>query len=84
MDKVEGHSKLSTPLCEVQDYYRSDSSSLSIKQAFHSETKAESSRTIVALVMIIGINNLEEEMAATKAMLERPLRRAKKRRCIKL
>jgi len=34
MDKAEGHSKLLTPLGEVEDYYSSDSSSSSLKQAF--------------------------------------------------
>jgi len=70
MDKVRGPAKLSTPPCEVEDYYSSDSSSPSLKQVFQLETAAESSKTVVMLVMTIGTNNLEEEMIAMKAMLE--------------
>jgi len=70
-DKAQEPTKLSTPPCEVEDYYSSDSSSPSLKQVFKSETEAESSKTVVMLVMTIGTNNLEEEMAAMKAMLER-------------
>jgi len=62
--------KLSTPPCEVKDYYSSDSSSPTLKQVFQSETKAESSKIVVMPVMTIRTNNLEEEMAAMKAMLE--------------
>jgi len=71
MNRAEGHSKLSTSLCEVEDYYNSDSSSQSLKQAFQSGTKAESSKTIVMQVMGIGINNLEQKANDIKAMLER-------------
>jgi len=71
MDKVQGPAKLSTQPCEVEDYYSSDSSSPSLKQVFQSETEAESSKTVVMPVMTIGTNNLEEEVAAIKAMLER-------------
>ena len=60
-----------TQLCEVEGYYSSDSSLPSFKQAFQLETKAESSKTVVMPVMTIGTNNLEEEMADMKAMLER-------------
>ena len=70
MDKAQDPTKLSTPPCEVEDYYSSDSSSPSLKQVFQSETEAESSKTIVMLIMTIGTNNLEEEMAAMRAMLE--------------
>jgi len=38
---------------------------------FQSETEAESSKTVVIPVMTIGTNNLEEEMDAMKAMLEK-------------
>jgi len=34
MDKAQGLMKLSTPPCEVEDYYSSDSSSPSLKQGF--------------------------------------------------
>jgi len=50
MDKAKGHSKLPTPLCEVEGYYSSYSSSPSLKQVFQSETKAESSKTVIMLV----------------------------------
>jgi len=36
MDKAQSPLKLPTPLCEVEDYYYSDSSSPLLKQAFHS------------------------------------------------
>jgi len=55
----------------VEGYYSSDSSLPSFKQAFQLETEAESSKTVVMPVMTIGTNNLEEEMADMKAMLER-------------
>ena len=71
MDKAQDPTKLSTPPCEVEDYYSNDSSSPSFKQVFQSQTKAESSKTVVIPVMTIGTNNLKDEMAAMKAMLER-------------
>ena len=37
---------------------------------FQSEIEAKSSKTVVIPVMTIGTNNLEEEMATKKAMLE--------------
>jgi len=70
MDKVQSLAKLSTPPCEVEDYYSSDSSSISLKQVFHSETEAESCKTIVIPITTIGTNSLEEDMAAIKATLE--------------
>jgi len=61
------------------------SSSPSLKQAFQSEIEAESSKTVVILVMTIGTNNLEEEMAAMKAKLERLVKEnEEKKACIKL
>jgi len=80
MDRDESHAKLLTPLCEGKDYYNSDSSPPSLKQALQSDTKPESSKTIIMLVMTIGINNLEEEMTTMKDMLESSLRKVKKRR----
>ena len=71
--------KLSTPPCEVKDYYSSDSSSPSLKQVFQLQTEAESSKTIVMPIMRIGANNLEEEMAAMKAMLERLVKESEKK-----
>jgi len=71
MDRAQRPSKLPTQLCEVKDYYSSDSSLLSFKQAFQSEIEIESCKTIVMPVTTRGTNNLEEEMAAMKAMLER-------------
>jgi len=63
--------KASNSTCEVEDYYSSDSSSPSLKQVLWLKTEAESSKTIVMPIMIISTNNLEEEMAAMKVMLER-------------
>ena len=68
MDKAQSPSKLPTPLCEVEDYYSSDSSSTCLKQVVQSEIEAESFKIIVTPVMTISTNNLVEEMAA---MLER-------------
>jgi len=48
----------------VEDFYNSDSSLLSLKQAFQSQTEAESSEIIVMPVMTIGTNNWEKVMAA--------------------
>ena len=79
MDKAQDPIKLSTPLCEVEDYYSSDSSSPSLKQVFQSATEAESSKAIVMLVMTTGTNNLEEEMPAMKAMLERLVKESEKK-----
>ena len=70
MDRTQSPSKLTTLLCEVEDFYSSDSSSPSLKQVFQSENEAESSKTVVIPVMRIGTNNLEEKMATMKAMLE--------------
>jgi len=64
MDKVQGPAKLSTPTCEIKDYYSSDSSSSSLKQIFQSKTEAESSKTVIMPVMRIGTNSLKEEMVA--------------------
>jgi len=55
----------------VEGYYNSNSSSSTPKQAFQLKTKAESSKTVIILVMTIGKNNWEDEMAAMKAMLEK-------------
>jgi len=71
MDRAQGPTKLSTPPWEVEDYYKSDSSSPSVKHACQSATEPESSKTVVMPIMIIGRNDLEEEMTAMKAMLER-------------
>jgi len=47
MDKAQGATKLSTPPCEVEDYYSSDSSSPSLKQVFQLEAEVESFKTVV-------------------------------------
>ena len=84
MDKVQGPAKMSTPPCEVEDYYSSDSCSPSLKQVFQSKTEDESSKTIVIPVMTIGTNNLEEEMAAMKAMLERLVKENEEKEVVNL
>ena len=76
MDKVQGPAKLLTPPCEVEDYYTSDSSSPSLKQVLPSETEAESSKTVV---IPVGTNSLEDEMAAMKTMLERNVKKSEER-----
>jgi len=59
------------PPYEVEDYYSSNASSPSLKKALQSKNEAECSKIIIMSVMTISTNNLEEEMAAMKAMLER-------------
>jgi len=51
MERAKSPSKLPTPLCEVEDYYSGDFSSISLKQVVQLETKDESSKTIVMQVM---------------------------------
>jgi len=71
MDRARSPAKLPSSPCEVEDYCSGDSSSPSLKKTFRLEIEAECSKTIVMPVMTIGTNNLEEEMAIMKAMLER-------------
>ena len=78
-DKAQNPSKLPTPLCEAEEYYSSDSSSTLLKQPFQLETEAESSKTVVMLIMTIGTKNSEEEMAAIKGMLERLVKESEER-----
>jgi len=68
MNRAKGHSKLPPPLCEVEDYYNSYSSSPLLKIAFKLETEVEFSKTVIMPVITIDTNNLEEEMTAMKAM----------------
>ena len=79
MDRAKSHSKLPAALCEVEGYYNSDTSSPSLKQAFQSETEAESSKTVVMPVMTIGTNNLKKEMASMTAMLERLIKESEEK-----
>ena len=71
INRAQNPLKLPTPPYEVEDYYSSDASSPTLKKALQSETEAEYSKIVVTSVMTIGTNNLEEEIAAMKAMLER-------------
>ena len=85
MDKAWSPSKLSTPPCEVEDYYNSDLSSPSLRQAFRAETKAESSKIVVMPILTIGANNLEEEMVTMKAMLQKHTKQSNEKEvCIKI
>jgi len=96
MDKTQSTSKLTTPQCEVEDYYSSDSSSPSLKQAASTsctnfciftfvKEMAAMNATVIMPVMAIATNNLEEEMAAMNAMLERLAKENKEKVvCIKL
>ena len=79
MDKAQGPTKRSSPPYEVEDYYISDSSSPSLKQVFQLETEAESFKAAVMPVMAVGTNNLEEEMASIKAMLERLVKKSEEK-----
>ena len=67
MDEIQ-NLQLQSPVCEVEHYYSSDSSSPSPKGAYMSETKVESPKTIVMLAMMIGSTILKEEMANMKAI----------------
>ena len=52
---------------------------MSLKQAFRSETEAESSKTVVIPVMTTVQTTWKEEMAATKAMLERLVKKSEEK-----
>jgi len=67
MDRTQSPSKLLTLQSEAEaespktkDYYSSDASLTSVKQAVLSETEAESPKTIVMPVMRISTNNWED------------------------
>ena len=62
---------LQAPICEVEDYYSSDSSAPSPKEARMSELEVESSDTVIMPVMMTGAANLEEQLASMKAILDR-------------
>jgi len=62
MDEIQ-NLQLQSPVCEVEDYYNSNSSLLSPNEARMLETEAESSKTIVMPAMKIGTTTLQEEMA---------------------
>ena len=54
--------QLQSSVYEVEDYYNSNSSSPSPKEARMSQTEVESSKTIVMLSMMTGTTTLEEEI----------------------
>jgi len=60
-----------SPVCEVEDYYNSDSSAPSPKGARMSEIEVESSDIVIMPVMMTGDANLEEQLASMKATLDR-------------
>jgi len=70
MGKIQ-NPQLQSLVCKVEDYYSNSSSSPSSKGARMSETKVESSKTVVMPAMMIGTTTLEEEMANMKAILEK-------------
>ena len=69
MDEIQKLS-LQSPVCEVEDYYSSDSYSSSPKGARMSEIEAESSDTVIMPVMMTGATNLEEQLASMMATLD--------------
>jgi len=79
MDRAESQSKLPTPLCEVEDYCSSESSSPTLKQAFQLKTEAKSFKTVVMPVMTIATNNLKEGMATIKPVLERLIKESEEK-----
>ena len=70
MGKIQ-NVQLQSPVCEVEDYYSSSSSSPSPKGARMSETEVESTKTVVMPAMMTDATTLEEEMANMKAVLEK-------------
>jgi len=59
MDEIQKLS-LQSSICEVEDYYSSDSSAPSLKGGRMSEIEAESSDTVVMPVMMTRVANLIE------------------------
>ena len=80
MDRAQCPSKLPTSLCEVEDYYSSDSSSTSLEKVIHSEVEVKSSKTFVILLITIGTNSLEDKMDAMKTMLAMFIKANKEKR----
>ena len=70
MDEIQNF-QCQSPVCEVENYYNSNSSSPSPKGPRMSETEVESIKTVVMPAMIIGTTTLEEDMANMKAILEK-------------
>jgi len=63
--------KQQSPFLKVEDYYSSDSSASSPNKVVFPQFEAESLQTVIMPTMTIGAVNLEEELASTKATLER-------------
>ena len=70
MDEIQKLT-LQSPICEIEDYYRSTSSLTSLKGVCMLETEAESSNTVIMPAMMTGAANLEEQLASMKATLDR-------------
>jgi len=84
MDEIE-NLQLQSPICEVEDYYCSNSSSPSPKGERMSKTEAESSKTVVVPPMMTSLTTMEEEMENMKAILEKLTKESEeKEACIKL
>jgi len=62
---------LQFPICEVEDYYSSDTSPPLPKGARMSEIETESSDTVIMPVMMTRAANLEEQLASMMATLDR-------------
>ena len=71
--------QLQSSICEVKDYYSSNSSLPSPKGTRLSETKAESFKTIVMPAMMTGSITLEDEMTNMKAILEKLTRESEEK-----
>jgi len=78
MDEIQ-NLQLQSLICEVEDYYNSNSSSPSPKGARLSEIEAESSKTIVMPATTTCSTNLEEEMANMKLILEKLTRESEEK-----
>ena len=79
MGKAQSPLKFQTLIFVLEGHYSRNSSSLSLKQAFQSETKDESSKEIIMLVMTISTSNWEEEMVAMTTVLEKLIKESKEK-----
>jgi len=83
MDGIQ-NLQLQFPICEVENYCNSNSSSPSPKGVRMSEIEVESSKIVVMPSMMTGTTTLEEEMANMKVILEKLTRaNEEKEACIK-
>jgi len=78
MDEIQ-NLQLQSLVCEVEDYYSSNSYLPSPKGERMSKTEVESSKTIVMPAMMTGTTTLKEEMTNIKVILEKLTRENEER-----